>query len=76
MGVGVGGWGVRVACPFPEIPMSHHSVVYICQCRFSNERNGNITCRYLFLSPCRISLTVMSHDNSKKKPCHHFEFED
>ena len=40
----------------------------------SNSRHSHVSCHYLFLPPCRMSLSLMSHVKFKKSPCRHVKF--
>ena len=44
------------------------------KCDMSNLRNSHVSCHFLCLPPCRISLSLMSHVEFKKIPCCSVEF--
>ena len=58
----------NVAC------LSDVSVTYFPQCHMSNLRKAYVTCHYIFLPPCRMSLSSMWHVEFKNCPCRPVDF--
>ena len=54
-----------------KMAMSHVLVAYFTQCHMSNLRIGYVT---IMFSPCRMSLSPMSHVEFKKCPCRPVDF--
>ena len=54
--------------------MSHVSVAYLFPCQMSNLRKGYMSHGTIIFSPCRMSLSLVSHVEFKKCPCRLVDF--